>query len=121
MFNAMLTHGSNPEDLLLSTIISIPKDKRGSMNSVVLTSEWSGRVSVTGALSLHLWCIDFIDYDQFCYITLHCDYVSEYGFITNMVDSSWKILFCCVSDLCRRCQTTYMAELLKTFGNIPSA
>ena len=32
MFNAMLTHGFNPEDLLLSTIISIPKDNRGSMN-----------------------------------------------------------------------------------------
>ena len=33
MFNAMLTHGFNPEYLLLSTIISIPKDNRGSMNS----------------------------------------------------------------------------------------
>ena len=33
MFNAMLTYGFNPEDLLLSTIISIPKDNRGSMNS----------------------------------------------------------------------------------------
>ena len=33
MFNAMLTHGFNPEDILLSTIISIPKDNRGSMNS----------------------------------------------------------------------------------------
>ena len=33
MFNAMITHGFNPEDLLLSTIISIPKDNRGSMNS----------------------------------------------------------------------------------------
>ena len=33
MFNAMLTHGFNPEDLLLSTIISIPKYNRGSMNS----------------------------------------------------------------------------------------
>ena len=33
MFNAMLTHGFNPEDLLLSTIISIPKDNRGSMKS----------------------------------------------------------------------------------------
>ena len=29
MFNAMQTHGFNPEDLLLS----IPKDNRGSMNS----------------------------------------------------------------------------------------
>ena len=33
MFNAMLNHGFNPEDLLLSTIISIPKDNRCSMNS----------------------------------------------------------------------------------------
>ena len=33
MFNAMLTHGFNLEDLLPSTIISIPKDKRDSMNS----------------------------------------------------------------------------------------
>ena len=33
MFNAMLTHGFNPEDLLLSTIISIPNDNRGSINS----------------------------------------------------------------------------------------
>ena len=33
MFNAMLIHGYNPEDLLLSTIISIPKDCRGSMNA----------------------------------------------------------------------------------------
>ena len=33
MFNAMLTHGFNPEDLLLSTIISIPKDNRGSIKS----------------------------------------------------------------------------------------
>ena len=33
MFNAMLTHGFNPEYLLLSTIISIPKDNRVSMNS----------------------------------------------------------------------------------------
>ena len=33
MFNAMLTHGFNPEYLLLSTIISISKDNRGSMNS----------------------------------------------------------------------------------------
>ena len=33
MFNAMLTHGFNPEDILLSTIISIPKKNRSSMNS----------------------------------------------------------------------------------------
>ena len=33
MFNAMLTHGFNPEYLLLSTIISIPKDNRGLINS----------------------------------------------------------------------------------------
>ena len=33
MFNAMLTHGFNQEDLLLSTIISIPKDNPGSMKS----------------------------------------------------------------------------------------
>ena len=33
LFNAMLTHGFNPEDLLLYSIISIPKDNRGSMNS----------------------------------------------------------------------------------------
>ena len=33
MLNAMLTHGFNPEDILISTIISIPKDNRGSMNS----------------------------------------------------------------------------------------
>ena len=33
MVNAMLTHGFNPVDLLLSTIIYIPKDTRGSMNS----------------------------------------------------------------------------------------
>ena len=33
MFNAMLTHGFNPDDLLRSTIISIPKDSRGSMCS----------------------------------------------------------------------------------------
>ena len=33
MFNAMLTHGFNPEDHLLSTIIFIPKDNRYSMNS----------------------------------------------------------------------------------------
>ena len=33
MFNAMLTHGFNPDDLLQSTIISIPKDSRGSMCS----------------------------------------------------------------------------------------
>ena len=48
--------------------------------------QWSGRVSVTGALSLHLWCIEFIDCDQFWYINLRCDYVGEYGFITNYVD-----------------------------------
>ena len=29
MFNSMLTHGYTPDDLLLSTIISIPKDNRG--------------------------------------------------------------------------------------------
>ena len=33
MFNAMLIHGFNPEDLLLSTIISISKDNRDLMNS----------------------------------------------------------------------------------------
>ena len=33
MFNAMLTHGFNPEDLLQSTVISIPKDTPGSINS----------------------------------------------------------------------------------------
>ena len=33
MFNSMLTHGYTPDDLLLSTIISIPKDNRGSMSS----------------------------------------------------------------------------------------
>ena len=33
MFNAMLTHGFNPDDLLRSTIISIPKDSRGSLCS----------------------------------------------------------------------------------------
>ena len=51
-----------------------------------LTSECSGRVSVTGDFSLHSWCIEFIDYNQFCYINLHCDYAGEYGFITNYVD-----------------------------------
>ena len=35
MFNAILTYGFNPEDILLSTIISIPMDNRGSMNSSV--------------------------------------------------------------------------------------
>ena len=35
MFNAMLTHGFNPDDLLQSTIISIPKDSRGSMCSII--------------------------------------------------------------------------------------
>ena len=29
----MLTHGFNPDDLLRSTIISIPKDSRGSLCS----------------------------------------------------------------------------------------
>ena len=62
--------------MAMSTVITI----------INLTSEWSGRVSVTGALSLHLRCIEFIDCDQFCYINLHCDYVGEYGFITNYVD-----------------------------------
>ena len=33
MFNAMLPHGFNQEDILISTIISIPKDNRGSINS----------------------------------------------------------------------------------------
>ena len=33
MFNSMLTHGYTPDDLLLSTIISIPKDNRNSMSS----------------------------------------------------------------------------------------
>ena len=33
MFNAMLTHGFNTEKLLLSTIVSIHKDNRGSINS----------------------------------------------------------------------------------------
>ena len=33
MFNVMLTHGFNPDDLLRSTIISIPKDSRGSLCS----------------------------------------------------------------------------------------
>ena len=33
MFNARLTHGLNPEDLLLFTIISILTDNRDSMNS----------------------------------------------------------------------------------------
>ena len=33
MFNAMLTHGFNPDDLLRSTIISIPKNSRGSLCS----------------------------------------------------------------------------------------
>ena len=31
MFNTMLTHGFNPDDLLRSTIISIPTDNRGSL------------------------------------------------------------------------------------------
>ena len=33
MFNAMLAHGFNPDDLLRSTIISIPKARRGSLCS----------------------------------------------------------------------------------------
>ena len=33
MFNSMLTHGYTPDDLLLSTIIYIPKDNKGSMSS----------------------------------------------------------------------------------------
>ena len=33
IFNAMFTHGFNTDDLLQSTIISIPKDSRGSMCS----------------------------------------------------------------------------------------
>ena len=37
MFNAMLTHGFNPEYLLLSTIISIPKDNRGLQLEDLLT------------------------------------------------------------------------------------
>ena len=33
MFNVRLTHGFNPEYILLSTIIPIHKDNRGSMNA----------------------------------------------------------------------------------------
>ena len=33
MINSMLTHGLTSDALLLSTIISIPKDTRGSMSS----------------------------------------------------------------------------------------
>ena len=33
MFIAMLTHGFNQEDILLSTIISIPKDNQGSSDN----------------------------------------------------------------------------------------
>ena len=33
MFNVMLTHGFNPEDLSLSKIISNPKGNRDSINS----------------------------------------------------------------------------------------
>ena len=36
MFNAMLTHGFNPEYLLLSTIISIPKTMTMTMTKFIL-------------------------------------------------------------------------------------
>ena len=76
MFNAILTHGFNPEDLLLSTIISIPKDNRGSMNS---SDNYRG---MTISLSNSICKL----YDYVC-IDLNIDYLKtddmQIGFKSN--------------------------------------
>ena len=74
MFNAFLTHGFNSEDLLLSTIISIPKDNRGSMNS---SDNYRG-ISVSNSIC-KLYDYVFID--------LNMDYLKtddmQFGFKNN--------------------------------------
>ena len=71
MFNAMLTHGFNPKYILLSTLIPIPKDNRGSMNS----SDNYGGIS----LSNSIWKL----YD-YVFIDLNIDYLKtddmQFGF-----------------------------------------
>ena len=74
MFNAVLTHVFNHEDLLLSTIITIPKDNRGSMNS---SDNYSG-------ISLSNSICKLYDY---VFIDLNMDYLKtddmQFGFINN--------------------------------------
>ena len=83
MVNAMLTHGFNPEDLLLSTIISIPKDNRGSMNS---SDNYRG-------ISLSNSICKLYDY---VFIDLNMDYLKtddmQFGFKNN---HSTVFLYCC--------------------------
>ena len=74
MFNAMLTHGFYPEDPLLSTIISIPKDNRGSMN---YSDNYRG-------ISLSNSICKFYDY---VFIDLNMEYLKtddmQFGFKNN--------------------------------------
>ena len=66
MFNAMLTHGFNPEDLLRSTIISTPTDNRNSINS---SDNYRGI-----SLSNSIWKL----YD-YVFIDLNMDYLKTDG------------------------------------------
>ena len=70
----MLTHGFNPDDLLLSTIISIPKDDRASMNS----SQNDRGISLSNSIcKLH----------DYVFIDLNIDYLKtddmRFGFKNN--------------------------------------
>ena len=74
MFNAMLTHGFSSEGFLLSTIISIPKNNRGSMNS----SDHYRGISLSNSICKL--------YDYVC-IDLNMDYLKtddmQFGFKNN--------------------------------------
>ena len=83
MFNVMLTHGFNPEDLLLSTIISIPNDNRGSLNS---SDNYRG-------ISLSNSICKLYDY---VFIDLNMDYLKtddmQFGFKNNYN----CFMYCCI-------------------------
>ena len=80
----MLTHGSNPDELLISTIISIHKDNRGSMNYI---DNYRG-------ISLSNSICKLYDY---VFIDLNMDYLKmddmQFGFKSNHSTVLWTAVY----------------------------
>ena len=84
MFNAMLTHEFNPEDLLRSTIISTPTDNRNSMNS---SDNYRGI-----SLSNSIWKL----YD-YVFIDLNMDYMKTDDMQPGLKNNhSIFLMYCCI-------------------------
>ena len=86
MFNAMFTHGFNPDDLLQSTIISIPKDSRGSMCS----SDNYRRISLSNSIIL-CKLFDYVFIHTHTYSLQTCDL--QFGFKSNHSTVLWTVIY----------------------------